>query len=272
MRTRYGIAVVAAAGLGLLASTVSAQVTDPNALEVKCEQSAGKALVKFVGSKAKCSAKCIGTARKTGGPYGPCLPSSGYSDPATNACIFDPLKGAGPKARAAIVKACGSATSDCPECYTSQDPDLCTTGDPFVSNADSQTNLFGPLVYCIENGNNTPNALQAKCESTVGKALVKFVGAKSKCYTKCNQAILKGTIPMGSCDPPSPSDAATNACIFDPLKGAEAKAAAAIDKACAMVAGANPPCYGTGLDTGQEWVNAVEPQIDNTVPQVACGA
>jgi hypothetical protein len=271
MRTRYGIAVIAAAGLGLLASTVSAQVTDPNALEAKCEQSTGKALTKFVGAKAKCSAKCIGTQRKVGGPYGGCLPSSGFSDPTTNACLFDPLKGAGPKARAAIVKACGSATSDCPECYTAQDPGLCTSGDPLVSDAESNTNLFGPLVYCKENGGVTPTAVEAKCEDTVGKALVKFVGAKSKCYTKCNQAILKGTIPMGSCDPPSPTDAATQACIFDPLKGAEAKAAAAINKACADVGG-NPSCYGTGLDTGQEWVNAVEAQVDNTIPDVACGA
>src|SRR6266436_4539529 len=127
----------------LLASAASAQfppITDPNKDEAKCETGAGKALVKFVGSKAKCTAKCIVTARKTMGPYGGCF--APYADPTTFACIHDSLKGATSKARASIVKACAI---DCPECYTSQDPNLCTTGDPFVSNSDSQTDLFGTI-------------------------------------------------------------------------------------------------------------------------------
>ena len=270
MRNRYGMAIAAAAGFCLLASTVSAQpITDPNALEAKCETAAGKALTKFVGAKAKCGAKCIAAARKTSGPYGGCF--SPYSDPTTNACTFDPVKGAGPKARAAIIKVCGQPTSDCPECYADNSPNTCTTGDPLVSTAESQTDFFGPLVYCLENGGTTPTLIEGKCESGVSKALVKFVGAKSKCYTKCNQNMLKGTIPPGSCDPPTPTDAATTTCIFDSLKGAEAKAAAAIDKVCAN-AGANPACYGTGRDTGQEWVNLTESAVDNSIPQVACGA
>jgi hypothetical protein len=241
-------------------------VTDPNKDEVKCQTGAGKALTKFIGTKAKCGSKCIATARKTSGPYGPCM--APYTDPATLACVSDPVKGAAPKARAAIVKAC---VVDCPECYTSQDPNLCTTGDPFVSNSDSQTNLFGPLIYCLENGGNTPTKEQAKCEDGTSKALVKFIGLKSKCYQKCNQNLLKGKIAPGSCDPPTPSDAPTAACISDPLKGAEGKTAAAIDKVCANVVGAVPPCYGTGFDTGAEWVSVIETAIDGNIPNIACG-
>jgi len=205
-------------------------------------------------------------ARKTMGPYTQCMPP--YSDPATQACINDPLKGATSKARAAIVKACAL---DCPECYTSQDPNLCTTGDPLVSNSNSQTDLFGPIINCLENGGTTPTKEQAKCEDGTVKALVKFIGSKSKCYTKCNQNMLKGKIAPNSCDPPTPSDPATQLCIFDPLKGAEAKGAAAIDKVCSAVAGAVPPCYGASLDTGQEWITLVEGAVDGNIPDIACG-
>jgi len=269
MRTRYGISIAAAAGFCLLATTVSAQfppVTDPNSSEVKCETGAGKALTKFVGAKAKCGSKCLIAARKTSGPYGGCF--SPYADPVAGPCIFDPLKGAEAKARASIVKSC---TLDCPECYTSQDPSLCSTGDPFVSNSSSQTDLFGPIVYCIENGGGTPTKEQAKCEDGTSKGLVKFIGSKSKCYQKCNQAMIKGKIAPGSCDPPTPSDPATSACIFDPLKGAEAKGAAALDKVCAAVSGATPPCYGTGLDSGAEWIALVESAVDGNIPDIACG-
>jgi hypothetical protein len=262
---------VIAAGVlsGLLVSTGSAQfppITDPNKDEAKCEQGTGKALTKFVGKKAKCAGKCLSTARKTSGPYGGCF--APFSDPLTNACIYDPLKGAREKARASIVKACAI---DCPECYTSQDPNLCSTGDPLLSNADSQTDLFGPIVFCLENGGNTPTAVQAKCEDGTAKGLVKFVGAKSKCYQKCNQNMLKGKIAPNSCDPPTPADPATQACLFDPLKGAEAKGAAALDKVCANVPGATPSCYGSGLDSGAEWIALVESAVDGNIPDIACG-
>ena len=264
-RSSLGLAV----GLCLLAGNVSAQfppVTDPNADEAKCEKGAGKALTKFVGSKAKCASKCLKLARKTSGPYGPCM--SPYPDPATNACIFDSLKGAEAKARASIVKSCAL---DCPECYTAQDANLCTTGDPLVSDASSQTDLFGPIVYCLENGGTTPTPEQAKCEDGTAKGLVKFIGSKSKCYQKCNLNMLKGKIAPGSCDPPTPADTATQACIFDPLKGAEAKGAAALDKVCSGVPAATPPCYGTGLDTGAEWIALVEGAVDANIPDIACG-
>ena len=264
---RQPFRTIMAAGLvTLLASTALAQpLTDPNKDEAKCETATGKALIKFVGAKAKCSAKCITTARKTSGPYGGCF-GPAYTDPLTNACIYDSLKGAASKARAAIVKGCAI---DCPECYLAQDPNLCTTGDPLVATSDTQTNLFGPLLACIEFAGGTPTAVQAKCEDGTSKALTKFVGSKSKCYTKCNQNMLKGAIPPGSCDPPVPTDLATATCIFDPLKGAEAKAAAAIDKVCANVVGATPGCFLQ--PTGAGWVGLVESAIDASTPTVACG-
>jgi len=272
MRTRYGTAIMAAAGLCLLASQVAAQfppVTDPNKDESKCERGAGKALTKFVKAKSKCVVKCIAAARKTSGPYPPCYASTGYSDPATNACLFDPVKGAEAKARAAIVKACAV---DCPECYTSQDAGLCTTGNPFVSDTSTQTNTFGPLVWCLEKANTTPTSVQAKCEDGTSKALVKFVGAKSKCYEKCNLNVLNCKIAQGSCDPPSPSDPATNACIFDPVKGVEAKGAAAINKVCYGVTDATPPCFEAfGFFDGQDWINQVESAVDGNIPDIACG-
>jgi hypothetical protein len=260
---------MSAAAMCLVASMAAAQfppITDPNKDEVKCESGTGKALTKFIGAKAKCGAKCIATARKTSGPYGPC--NAPYTDPVTQACVYDPVKGARVKAEGAIIKACAV---DCPECYTAQDANLCTTGNPLVANSDTQTNAFGPLIYCIENGGNTPTKEQAKCEDGTSKALVKFIGLKSKCYQKCSQNMIKGKIAAGSCDPPTPTDPATSACIFDPLKGAEAKSAAAIDKVCANVVGATPGCYGTGLDTGQEWVTTVEGAIDTSIPNIACG-
>ena len=258
---------IAATSLWLVTVPVSAQVTDPNKDEAKCETGTGKALNKMIASSSKCVGKCLVTARKTSGPFAPCF-GNPPSDPATAACLNDPLKGAVAKARVSIGKACAN---DCPECYTAQGASLCTNGTPLVDNAVTSTAPFGAVVYCTENGGNTPSKEVGKCEDTVAKSLVKFISKKGKCYEKCNAAVLKGTIPQGSCDPPSPTDPKTSACIFDPLKGAEAKAAAAIDKACAT-AGANPACYGTALDTGAEWVGLVEPQIDTSIPNIACGA
>jgi len=271
MKARFGLAVIVAAGMSLAAERALAQfppITDPTKDEAKCETSTGKALTKQVGSISKCASKCITTARKTSGPYGGCF--SPYADPTTNSCINDPLKGAKAKAAASIVKACMDVPGKdkCPECYSASN---CNTGSPFVDTTATLTGLQGPNVYCTENGGGTPTKEEGKCEDGLSKSLTKFVGALSKCYQKCNQNMLKGKIAPNSCDPPSPSDPATNACIFDPLKGAEAKTAAAIDKVCANVAGAVPPCYGTGLDSGQEWVNLAEGAIDGNIPNIACG-
>jgi hypothetical protein len=54
-----------------------------------------------------------------------------------------------------------------------------------------------------------------------------------------------------------PLELVVAAAVFDPLKGAEAKGAAAIDKVCANVGG-NPPCHSSINDTGAEWIGLVE--------------
>lgn len=269
MLHRLRMVVLTATWMGVVVGTAAAQITDPGKDEAKCQKSAGSALVKFVGAKTKCVQKCLGTARKTSGPYAGCF-GPGFTDPATNACVFDAKKGAEAKARASIVKACADAPGKdrCPECFA---PSVCTTGEPVVSDTEAQIDPLGAVVFCTEGAGGTPTKDEAKCEDSVAKALTKFVGSKSKCYQKCNDNLLKGKVPPGSCDPPVPSDPATATCVFDPVKGAEAKAAASIDKACAEKS-ANPACYGTALDTGAEWVALVEPQVDANIPVTACGS
>jgi hypothetical protein len=66
--------------------------------------------------------------------------------------------------------------------------------------------------------------------------------------------------------PPSPPDPALQSCIHDPVKGAEAKAAAAITKACPIP----PSCYSPGF--ANTFVATVEGKIDQRVPEIACGS
>jgi len=268
---RFRTAAIAATGFCLIASRVPAQfppITDPTTDEQKCESNAGKAAAKFVNSKVKCIGNCMKAQREAAVPnYFNCLPP--YADPVEQACINDPVKGAESKNRAAIIKACNVAGKDsCPECFPAGQ---CTTGEPITGFIEGQIDPFGTLIYCKEAGISTPTKAQAKCEDGVSKAFGKFFGSKTKCYDKCNQNMNKGKIAPGSCNPGAVTDPATQACIFDPLKGAEVKAAAAIDKVCALVAGATPSCYGTALDTGAEWVGLIEPQIDVATAQIACG-
>src|SRR5262245_41824044 len=266
-----GTAVIAATGLCLLAGPVLAQVTDPTKDEQKCEAGAGKAITKFVGSKSKCISKCFATARKTMGPYTGCF-EPGYTDPTTNTCINDPLKGAEAKGGAAVAKGCAV---DCPECYSNAE---CTDGsktNPWIVTTEGDIDApFGPgtgfpsLIYCVEKAGGTPTKDEAKCEDGTVKALVKFTGSKQKCYAKCFANFYKGKIP-GGCNPPA-SDPATVACISDPTKGAEAKAKAAIVKACTV---AVPACYSGGATgAANSFVGAVEAKVDQRTPQIACGS
>jgi hypothetical protein len=262
MRRSLKVVSIAALAVGAtlqLAAVAQAQVPGQTKDEFKCESGTGKTLSKFVGAKDKCITKCLATARKTSGPYAGCF--APYADPAVNACITDPVKGAEAKARAGIVKSC---TKDCPECYGQA---TCDTGEPFVTNTEGQLDVFATLIDCLEASAQTPTKDQAKCEDTVGKSLSKFVGLKSKCYQKCNTLIAAGKLPVGSCDPPTPSDAKTQACITT----AETKTAATIDKLCAAKS-ANPACYGTAFDTGAEWVAVAESAVDAQTPIVACGS
>ena len=272
----FGRAAIAATGLCLLAASVPAQVTDPNKDEQKCEAGAGKAITKFVGSKSKCISKCFATQRKATTPdYTGCFPPA-YADAATNLCIFDPLKGAEAKNTAAVAKAC---SVDCPECYSAGQ----CAGTQFTSETEGDIDApFGPgtgfpeLIYCKENGTGngvggvTPTKDEAKCEDGVAKALVKFTGSKQKCYAKCYANFYKGKIP-GGCNPAlGVSDPATAACIGDPVKGAEAKAKAAIVKACTV---AVPSCYTGGANgAATSFVGAVEAKVDQRTPEISCGS
>jgi hypothetical protein len=293
MLGRLKVASVAAAvgGLCVVASSTFAQFPPPPGVtkdEVKCESGAGKALTKFVGSKSKCAQKCLAAQRKADTPdYSVCQPP-GYTDPATNTCIFDGLKGAEAKARAAIVKGC---VKDCPDgaaCDDYQGPTgACATGNPFVTMVENNLDLFGTQVYCLESGNRlpgppvapvTPTKEEAKCEDGLSKGLVKFVGAKSKCYDKCNQNAFKGKIDASTnpCAPPA-SDQATQDCITK----AEGKAVLALNKACFTPPAVAPSCYdGTVIVPGllgrpnnaQGWVDNTEGAIDAQTPSVACGS
>jgi hypothetical protein len=255
MRTTLKIVLLIALAVSAtlqLATLASAQLTKD---EFKCESLTGGTLAKFVGAKGKCVQKCLTRARKTGGPYTGCF--APFTDPATNICVNDPVKGAEAKARGGIVKAC---TKDCPECYA---PTVCSTGEPFVGNTEVQLDGFAPLVYCRENGGGTPSEAEAKCEDTVSKTLAKFVASKTKCYAKCNAAAFAGKIPQVSCWPPV-SDPATLGCIHT----AEGKALALIDKFCVL---AGPACYVPATDSGAKWVTLAELAVDQQTSVVACG-
>ena len=118
-------------------------------------------------------------------------------------------------------------------------------------------------------------ALEAKVKETndpeLTKALAKFVSSKSRCYDKCNQNVFKAKIPEGSCDPPTPSDAATVTCI----QKAETKTTQLIDKVCFTAPATPPACYdGSALrpNSGAGWTSLAEGLIDGQIPTIACGS
>lgn len=242
-----------------LGGIASAQLTSD---ELKAQKGTNSAGAKFTAAKAKCIQKCLAAQYKIAANKDDCL-SPTYSNPAVNTCIFDAAKGAEAKAIAAIVKA---TAKDCPECYSGG----CSAAafpTTRVNDLESQIDPFGGLVACEA----SPTADQFKCETGVSKSLVKLVAARNKCYDKCFDNAFKGKIPSASACVPPASDPATTACLSDPVKGTEVKAAAAIDKICALKS-ANPPCYGTSFDTGAEWVNLTSTAVDGNVGNTYCGS
>jgi pimeloyl-ACP methyl ester carboxylesterase len=237
----------------------SALEVPPNKDELKCEAGTSQSLAKFVKAKGKCIQKCLDAQRKSGGPYTDCSAPYG-GDTAT--CIQDAKKGAEGKARGSIAKAC---EKDCPDCYDAGGN--CPDGANFVAGAEGNIDQTGSLVYCLEAGAMTPDKAQAKCEDGIAKSLIKFTGAKSKCYDKCVEKEFKGKIPAGSCTAGSPSDGDTQQCIGK----AEEKATEAVDKVC-EVSGAKPACYGPERDSGAEWVATVENLVDTQTPLVYCSS
>src|SRR5262245_30003718 len=91
-----------------------------------------------------------------------------------------------------------------------------------------------------------PTKDEQKCETSVGKAGSKFTASKAKCVASCMAGQRKVKLPATpdypSCLPPY-ANPVEQACINDPLKGAEAKNRAAIIKACAVDC---PECYPGG--------------------------
>jgi len=231
----------------------------PNKDELKCEAGTSKSLADFVKAKGKCVQKCVDDRRKAGGPYTEC--SAPYGG-ATATCIQDAKKGAEPKARASIEKACAK---DCPDCYDAGGN--CPDGAHFVADVEGNVDATGPLVYCLEAAGMTPSKDQAKCEDTVAKSLVKFTGSKSKCYDKCVDKEFKGKIPAGSCTAGSPSDSDTQQCI----EKAEGKTAEGIDKVCEK-SDAKPSCYLPTHDSGEKWAAVVESLVDTRTPLVYCSS
>src|SRR5689334_14853666 len=135
-------------------------------------------------------------------------------------------------------------------------------------NTENLIDIQGPQVSCLESAGTTPTKDEAKCEDGNSKALTKFVGAKSKCYDKCNQNVFKAKSPGGSCEPGSPSDPATQEC----LSKATTKAAAVIDELCFTAPATPPACYdGSAFrpNSGQGWVDLVEGVVDSQIGQIA---
>ncbi len=108
-----------------------------------------------------------------------------------------------------------------------------------------------------------------KCQLATSKATAKFFAAKNKCVTKCQQSYRKGIGTLSDCY--APYGGITLTCITDPLKGAEAKATVAIQKAC-NAPGRCPPCYNDGdcTEFSLDWVQNVEGQLDSFVPGIYC--
>jgi hypothetical protein len=117
-----------------------------------------------------------------------------------------------------------------------------------------------------------PTKGEAKCETSTGKALTKQVGSIGKCASKCIVTARKTMGPYGGCFTPY-SDSVTNSCINDPLKGAKAKAAASIIKACTDAPDKDncPTCYGASTcTTGQPFVNTSATLTGLQGPNVYC--
>jgi hypothetical protein len=243
--------------------------------EFKCQAATSKVHVKFWAAKGKCLAKCITGARRLPpiNPEADCIPPFGGR---TLACIADPRRGVEAKAIAAIDRACITvpAKTDCPECYSARsDPTDCSAygsalivnglSNPSQANLESQVDAFG-FLFCNDNP-NTP--AENACEQGLVTAMSKFIGCKFKCYDKCHRATHRGTIAGGACNPPSPADWRTQACLFDPIKGCEAKAIAALDEACFAPPADKPECLEF---TPSGFVGLLESWQDGNIPQVYC--
>jgi hypothetical protein len=280
MVSQFRFVLVVAAGVTLTTLPVHGQVLPGQSKAItKCESGTGSALSKFTDGKAKCISKCIKGARKTSGPFAGCFVP--YADPATSACITGSLKGVEVKGGAAIAKVCAAASS-CPKCYVSNGSiggAGCTDAsgaNPWVQTAESVVDEIAMEFYCEESGFvgpiATPSPSEAKCEDGVAKAFAKAWSAQTKCFQKCNANLAKGKI-TGSCDPFSLTDPTTIACVTDPKKSPQAKAAAAIDKACFIPVATAPSCYtDLGFTNGAIWASIAANSPGAFISTSNCGS
>ena len=112
------------------------------------------------------------------------------------------------------------------------------------------------------------NEDQLKCQTGVAKNLPKFVKSKAKCAQKCLNTARKTSGPYTGCLPPDYTDPETHACIFDPQKGAEAKAGAKMGKGCAPDC---PNCYAdVSACDGAGFVTLGEGLVDFIGVQIYC--
>ena len=264
--TKFAKGALVASAMALsFVGVASAQLTDA---EFKCQVSTSKAGVKFVAGKTGCASKCFAAQWKVAGSFTDCMPPYGGT---AATCILDPAKGQEAKFSGAILKACDPATkagTDCPDCsdYNNGDCSLAGAATDKQQGIEAQIDLFGPIVFCETTG---AAANEQKCMLGAAKALTKFVGAVTKCYDKCNAAIRKGAIPAGSCNPPTPSDAATITCV----NTANTKGVAAVNKPC-LDAASIPNGAGCGAynPNGSTLVGLVGSAIAGTVPTTYCAS
>ena len=252
-----------------------AEVTDA---EFRCQAAVSKASATFLAAAGRCVSKCIAGARRMPprNPEADCFSPFGG---ATLRCIEDPIKGAEAKAIAAIDKACVTLAgkTDCPECYAARgsEPDCSSHGNAMIigglvnppsASLESYADAFLGFEFC----NDGPNtAAENTCEQRLVKAIGKLVGCTYRCYDRCQAAMHRSAIPVGSCDPPAPSDATTFACLFDPFEGCEARALAAVDAACFAPGADAPECHDF---TPSKVVSLIETWLDGNVPPIYCGS
>jgi hypothetical protein len=166
--------------------------------EEKCERAAAGILSKFSQAKIKCLVKCDQGAVKGSNPATDCTPPFAG---ATLTCI----NAAESKAKADIPKKCAK---DCPECYAGGD---CTAfGNTQVDIVETLIDAQTAIVGCDDPDLSTE---EIACRQGFSKAGSKYSAAVGKCYVKCGQSEATGKIPLGSCDPPNPSDGKTADCL-----------------------------------------------------------
>jgi hypothetical protein len=227
--------------------------------ELKCQVLGAGTLGQYAGTLQTCIVKCVAGARKGKNPESDCVPP--YAGD-TARCIDQPGTGAEDKAIQKFRRGCDKA---CPACYAGGHCNAVSVSR--VLGMGAQVDDVVPVIYCDESGSpDGLSKLESKCRDNALKQVVKFASKKLKCYAKCESDEFRGSLPPGSCLPPSPNDARTASCIAS----AEARATTVINKACRPPKGDAPDCWGSSVD-GAFLVAGFEAWVDELVPAQFCG-